>query len=94
MSAFGPAAAGSWPDKLRQTTPPGCQANSCNVAASPDGIAKRAIFSARVTNAEYLQEIDDVVRRYVNGEIDLATARLQLKQKLQEIGYRPDTEEA
>ena len=57
-------------------------------------ILERATFSARVTNAEYLQEIDDVVAEYTNGQIDLATARLTLKQKLDEIGYQPALDEA
>lgn len=52
-------------------------------------IRERALFSARVTNAEYLQEIDDVVQKFISGEIDLASARLQLKNKLQELGYEP-----
>lgn len=56
-------------------------------------ILERATFSARVTNAEYLQTIDDVVRQYTNGEIDLASARLELKQKLREIGYQPDPQD-
>src|SRR5436190_23782571 len=41
-------------------------------------IIDRAIFSARMTNAEFLQEIDDITRAMVNGELDLATARLRL----------------
>lgn len=57
-------------------------------------LLERATFSARVANAEYLQQIEDVVRQYANGEIDLATARLQLKTKLQEIGYFADADEA
>jgi hypothetical protein len=50
-------------------------------------IRERALFSARVTNAEYLQEIDDVLQRYINGDTDLATARLDLQQKLRQLGY-------
>jgi hypothetical protein len=50
-------------------------------------ILERATFSARVTSAEYLQEIDDVLRDYIDGKIDLASARAQLKEKLREIGY-------
>jgi hypothetical protein len=56
-------------------------------------ILERAIFSAQVTNAEYLQLIDDLVRQYVNGEIDLASARLALKDKLNELGYEPSPDE-
>jgi hypothetical protein len=52
-------------------------------------IRERALFSARVTNAEYLQEIDDVLQKFINGEINLATARVQLRAKLTELGYEP-----
>jgi hypothetical protein len=52
-------------------------------------ILERALFSARTTSAEYLQEIDDVLGKYVDGKIDLATARLQLKNKLQQLRYAP-----
>lgn len=53
-------------------------------------ILERALFSARTTSAEYLQEIEDVIDAMVRGEIDLATARLQLKDKLAELGYESD----
>lgn len=51
-------------------------------------IIDRAVFSARMSNAEFLQEIDEITRLMVNGEIDLATARIRLTQKLEEIGYQ------
>jgi hypothetical protein len=57
-------------------------------------IRERATFSARVTSAEYLQTIDNVLERFVNGDIDLATARLELKEKLDELGYTPTPEDA
>jgi hypothetical protein len=52
-------------------------------------ILERAMFSARVTDAEYLQEIDDLATKYLNGEIDLASARVQLKNKLDALKYEP-----
>jgi hypothetical protein len=52
-------------------------------------ILERALFSARTTSAEYLQEVDDVLQKYINGEIDLASARLRLSNKLRELGYAP-----
>jgi hypothetical protein len=56
-------------------------------------ILERATFSARVTSAEYLDEIDRVLGQFINGEIDLATARLALKEKLDAIGYRAAPDE-
>jgi hypothetical protein len=58
----------------------------------PTEIRERALFSARTVNAEYLQELDDVLQKYINGEIDLASARLQLKNKLQALNYFPTEE--
>lgn len=57
-------------------------------------ILERALFSARTTNAEYLQEVSDVLDRYIAGTVDLATARLELKQKLAAIGFEPFPDEA
>lgn len=61
--------------------------------ALDQAIIDRAVFSARMTNAEFLQEIDDITRLMVNGEIDLATARLRLTEKLQELGYQAAIED-
>jgi hypothetical protein len=59
---------------------------------SPD-ILERALFSARTMSAEYLQEVADVLDKILRGEMDLATARLKLKQKLAAIGYEPTPDE-
>jgi hypothetical protein len=56
----------------------------------PSDILDRALFSARTTSAEYLQEIADVLTEYVDGDIDLATARSQLADKLDELNYTPE----
>lgn len=50
-------------------------------------ILERAMFSARVESAEYLQTIADVLEAYIDGTADLASSRAQLKEKLREIGY-------
>ncbi len=55
--------------------------------ALPAEFMERAVFSARVSNAQFLQEIDDVVRKYVAGEMDLATAKAQLAEFLRRTGY-------
>jgi hypothetical protein len=57
-------------------------------------LLERATFSARVTSAEYLQSIEDVLADFIDGKIDLATARLALKDKLDELGYQPGFGEA
>lgn len=75
--------------EVRSILPTNLSSAQLRLAMEPS-IMERAMFSARVTNAEYLQEIDDVVRRMLNGEIDQATARTQLKVKLRERGYEPD----
>lgn len=78
----------------------------------PQQLRDRAFFSARVTNAQFLQgakdKIDSIlnprtVQRtdrvtpdnpegFVTEGINPATARAELKQLLQEIGYQPDAD--
>lgn len=52
-------------------------------------IRERARFSARVRSAEHLAVIDDGVNDLVSGHLDLATARLRVKQFLGRTGYQP-----
>jgi hypothetical protein len=60
---------------------------SAELAQIQTAIHERAVVSARVNDAGYLQTIDDVLRDYIDGKIDLATARLSLQGKLDESGY-------
>lgn len=57
-------------------------------------LRERAVFSAGVIHAELLQKIDDSVRELIGGEIDQATKRLEIKNLLTRIGYRPRIGEA
>lgn len=57
-------------------------------------IKRRALWSARVTSVEHLQKLQDLRDGILRGEIDQATARLQIKQLLAEQGYQPDPEQA
>jgi hypothetical protein len=56
-------------------------------------ILERSLFSARVPSADYLDEVDQVLGDLLAGNIDQATARLALKDKLDEIGYEPSDDE-
>jgi len=51
----------------------------------------RSVFSARVTNAEFLGEVAAVVDDILSGKINMATGRLRLMRKLKELGYDPAT---
>jgi hypothetical protein len=53
------------------------------------GLRARARFSARVRSAEHLSVLDRNVNRILEGKLDPATARLQLKQFLARTGYQP-----
>lgn len=71
-------------------------------AQVPRDIRERAFFSAQVTNTRHLQKLKDQVadilaprtdidpggKRVTRG-LDLATARLEIKQMLESIGYDP-----
>jgi len=85
-------------DKVAMPT----DASSAQLAQLAPALRERALFSARTTNANYLQKISDVVTRIVSPEtrdgrptmpgeyMDPATGRLELKKALQSIGYHPD----
>ena len=49
----------------------------------------RSVFSARVTNADYLQEIADTVDGLLSGKFGMAEARFRLFKKLKQLGYDP-----
>lgn len=53
-------------------------------------ILERALFIARVFNGQHLQKLADIVDRYLAGQLDLATARLEMKQFGASIGYVPE----
>lgn len=50
----------------------------------------RSVFSARTTNAEYLQEVAHVVDDMISGKINMATGRMKLFRKLKQLGYDPE----
>ena len=58
----------------------------------PAAIRDRAVFSARTTNARYLQAVKDRVERYLAGGYkgDKATLRVELKAELARLGYSPE----
>ena len=65
-------------------------------------VRERSLFSARTMMEDYLKDIGDKVEKIVNPQtvirdgkevtegLDLATARLELKKKLEELGYSPE----
>jgi hypothetical protein len=53
-------------------------------------VRARAVFSARVSNADFLSSIKFVVDELAAGKTDLATARWYLSETLKEIGYTPE----
>lgn len=58
------------------------------------GLRERALFSARVVDAGFLQSIDDQARLIIDGETNPATARWKLKQYLDAVGYETTPEAA
>jgi hypothetical protein len=51
----------------------------------------RSVFSARTTNAEYLEAVARVIDDMLSGKINMATGRWHLMKKLKELGYDPAT---
>lgn len=55
----------------------------------PAELRERAMFSAGVTNAEFLQRTSDSVDMLLDGKTDRATQRAELKKLLQRLDYKP-----
>jgi hypothetical protein len=64
--------------------------NTAQLATLEPAVRERAIFSATVTSAEFLDGFDRRVQRILSGQLDQATARLELKQLLAGEGYTAD----
>lgn len=52
-------------------------------------IRERSLFSARTTNAGYLQEVKDGIDRMLSGQANEATVRMELQKILDGMGYDP-----
>lgn len=59
------------------------------LATIPAELRERAMFSAGVTNAEFLQRASDGIDSLVSGTTDRATQRAELKKLLGSLNYRP-----
>lgn len=65
---------------------------SRQIQALAPQLRERASFSALVERVEFLQKWDDISERIINGELDLASGRLEAKQFLRDEGFQPDPE--
>jgi hypothetical protein len=63
---------------------------SAELAALPAALRDRALFSARVTQAQIVQGLKDQVTELLSAKTDPATARLAMKNLLKSIDYQPD----
>jgi hypothetical protein len=54
-------------------------------------VLERGVFSARVTNADFLQRLSEVVDEQLAGRMNMATARWELMKMLKVLGYHPET---
>jgi hypothetical protein len=57
-------------------------------------ISERAVFSATTNNAWYLSQIGGTIADMLDGNLDRATARVQLQEALRQISYQPTTADA
>jgi hypothetical protein len=63
--------------------------NTQQLSALPAAIRERAFFSARVTNADFIQRAKDLTAQAVDGKLNLPEFRLQMKSLLSSLDYRP-----
>ncbi len=62
----------------------------CEICGRTHRMRMRSVFSARMTNAEAVQELAEVVDEMLSGKINLATGRLRMMRKLASLGYDPE----
>jgi hypothetical protein len=74
---------------LRSLLPTGLGSADLRALIAED-IRSRSVFSARTTSAVYLSGVAEVVAKMANGDMDLATARWNLMQLLDALGYTPE----
>lgn len=63
-------------------------------AAIDAAIKQRSMFSATVSSVQLLQRYDDVINGILTGQLDQASARLMIKDLLEEMGYVADPNNA
>lgn len=75
--------------QLRRRTVFETDLSSAELRGFAGSLRDRSIFSARCTNAEFLEEVKGAVDDILSGKINQATGRLRLLGKLKELGYDP-----
>jgi len=55
-----------------------------------EALRRRSIFSARTTKAAILQEYQDKLGELLDGKTNIATARMELQQLFDALGYTPE----
>ena len=64
--------------------------SSADIRGLSRELRMRSVFSARMTHAEAVQELADVVDDMLSGKINMATGRLRMMRKLKSLGYDPE----
>jgi hypothetical protein len=63
------------------------------LAHVPAALRDRALFSARVTQAQLVSGLGQQIESLLRAETDPATARLEIRRLLRSIGYQPDAKD-
>jgi hypothetical protein len=63
---------------------------SAELSTLPSALRDRALFSARVTQAQIVQRLGDQIGELLEAKTDPATARLAMKNFLKSIDYQPE----
>ena len=56
----------------------------------PEALRRRSLFSARTTKAAILQEYQDKLAELLQGKTNIATARMEMQQLIDALGYTPE----
>lgn len=67
---------------------------SADLAEIDAGLLRRSMFSAKVADFTHLDEIGSAISDVLSGQLDVATARLRIKQHLWRTGYQAPPDKA
>jgi hypothetical protein len=65
--------------------------SSLEISGLPAELRASSLFSARTTNAAYLEEVRQIMQQVANGAMNTADAKMNLQAWLRKVGYSPTT---
>ncbi|MDE2106490.1 MAG: hypothetical protein KGL39_55260 [Patescibacteria group bacterium] len=74
---------------FKSLTPLPTNLGSADLRELMQGVDRKSVFSARTNLIDYVNDIKDAIARMMTGDTNLATAKMELLEKLRAYGYTP-----